>query len=124
MKLPRRTLLALSPIAATALALATAGVAFAVAPSVTYLETGSGGGGRPTTTHITIQANPNNARVRAWERCGNGVYHLGSYHTSVGATSNTANCGSTDHVAAAGFDYGPNPVRVTCYFGSGSRSGS
>src|SRR5215475_2914261 len=120
MRLPRRTLLALAAgSAAAGLALAAATPALAAGPTVNYSETGScpgAGGQAPCTTHITIDSNPNNARVRAWEACivvSNGTtFRLyGGYHTSVGATSNTASCASVNsnsYVTRAGFQYGPS----------------
>jgi hypothetical protein len=108
---------------AAAIVVAAAAPALAAVPSVSYSETGTCGNGA-CTTHITIDSNPNNNGVRAWEHCSNGQIHLGSFHFNVGETSNTASCGTGNPVTSAGFDYRTsNPVRVTCYSFGGSRSG-
>lgn len=91
-------------------------------PTVNYSETGSCGV-LACTTHITIDSNPSNVEVRAWEQCTDASIRLGSWHNSVGATSNTSSC-SPYVVYDAGFDYRKSsPIRVTCYMEGNNRTG-
>jgi hypothetical protein len=108
---------------AAALVVLAAAPALAAIPTANYSETGTCGNGA-CTTHITIDSNPSNVGVRAWEHCNNGAILLGSWHFSVGEVSNTASCGTGNPVTSAGFDYRKSaPVRVNCYFFGNARSG-
>jgi hypothetical protein len=95
-------------------ATAAAGVAEAVTqPSVSYQV--SGCNGFPCGFHVTISSNPSNVEVRAWEWCPiSSSFIYGGWHNSVGATSNTANCGGA--ITSAGFQYRKsNPLSATCW---------
>jgi hypothetical protein len=117
----RRT--AVTALPAVALVVLAAAPALAAAPSVSYSETGTCGNGA-CTTHITIDSNPNNVGIRAWELCHSGTIYLGSWQYNVGETSNTASCGTGNPVTSAGFDYRKSaPIRVDCFFFGNSRTG-
>ena len=120
-----KTVLLTAALAAGPLALAAAAPALAtVQPSVSYSETGTcGGPAGACTTHITIDSNPSNVEVRAWEKCTDGTTPVGSWHNSVGATSNTRSC-SPALVFFSGFDYRKSsPIRVTCFYEGNNRTG-
>src|ERR1043165_4881804 len=89
--------------AGLAIPAATATPAAAVTqPSVSYRV--SGCNGFPCGFHVTISSNPSNVEVRAWEWCPiSSSFIYGGWHNSVGATSNTANCGGA--ITSAGFQY-------------------
>jgi hypothetical protein len=117
---------------ATGIAVATAIPASATVALVTYSVTGNCVGSGGCTTHITIVSNPSNGGVRAWESCGgNGSNFIltGSWHFSVGQTSNTASCSavrSGTFTEYAGFDYPKSPtVQYQCYnfFNGNGKSG-
>src|SRR5215510_2320145 len=95
-------------------------------PLVNYSETGScpgAGGQAPCTTHITIDSNPSNVAVRAWEDCaqvsGPTFTLVGSWHFNRGVVSNTAGCASVQgdaYVIRAGFDARKtDTIRYQCY---------
>ena len=138
MKWIRRAAALALPAAALTAAIVTAALATAAPASaltvatVTYSVTGDCIGTGGCTTHITIDSNPSNGGVRAWESCGgNGTsfFLYGSWHFSVGQTSNTASCSATrsgTFVQYAGFDYPKSPtVQYQCYnfFAGDSKSG-
>jgi hypothetical protein len=93
-------------------------------PSVSYSETGNcPNSNAACTTHITIDSDPSNVEVRAWEFCTDSTTRLGSWHNGIGATSNTSSC-SPYLVFQAGFDYRKSaPIRVTCFREFGNRTG-
>jgi hypothetical protein len=120
-----KTALITAALAAGPLALAAAVPALAtVQPSVSYSETGNcPNGNGACTTHITIDSDPSNVEVRAWEVCSDGVTRLGSWHNGIGATSNTSSC-SPAFVFRSGFDYRKSaPIRVTCFTEGNNRTG-
>ena len=99
-----------------------------VSPSVTYSEQGTchngSGASGPCSTHITIQSNPNNVGIAAWQQCGSNALQFGGWHFNAGSTSNTANC-TSGIVTSAGYEYPKtNPHLVFCYFLGNNRNGS
>lgn len=92
-------------------------------PTVTYTEHFNATGQNCTSNGyycwetIKIDKNPSNYGVRAWAACvQGGPVNLGSWHYSVGSTSNTASCPIGEGIQQAGFDWKKSsPTRVICY---------
>jgi hypothetical protein len=76
-------------------------------PTVTYqMYDSTCAAGGPCRERVTIDSNPNNAAVRAYISCGLQFVTLyGSWHTSVGAQSNTPSCDGYGEATYAGFEF-------------------
>ena len=92
MKWIRRAAAAALPVAALVM-LATGPVSATVKPGATYQMYGTSCANGPCGMRLTITSNPNNASVRAEVDCANGTTVYGGWHTAVGETSATPECG-------------------------------
>jgi hypothetical protein len=126
---PRWKTVLLTAAAAGSLALAAAAPALAVpaASSVAGPYTVTPSTGNAQAFHFTATVDSGNWNYRAVVQCSDTAILVGGWHTFGSGASNTANCssGGHGHAVDAQFDYRQSqPIRIGCWAGGQSRSGT